>query len=131
MQYCSSIHNRSPGGTPHQTAGSRSGGRALRNIPARNAAKRTQIWVRPASRSGRGSILPPGADLWRAAPTAAPHSYAPEIGRASSRERVCQYVYISVVAVSLQKKNVNYKTHQTHFVEGTTQSTKVINICLN
>src|SRR3546814_13153269 len=27
-----------------------------------------------------------------------------EIGRASCRERVCQYVYISVVAVSLQKK---------------------------
>src|SRR3546814_19362733 len=28
----------------------------------------------------------------------------PEIGRASCRERVCQYVSISVVAVSLQKK---------------------------
>src|SRR3546814_5583697 len=55
MQYCSSIHNRSPGGTPHQTAGSRSGDRALWNIPARNAAKRTQIWVRPASRSGQRS----------------------------------------------------------------------------
>src|SRR3546814_20554218 len=27
-----------------------------------------------------------------------------EIGRASCRERVCQYVYISVVAVSLNKK---------------------------
>src|SRR3546814_18384912 len=27
-----------------------------------------------------------------------------EIGRASGRERVCQYVYISVVAVSLKKK---------------------------
>src|SRR3546814_12305548 len=27
-----------------------------------------------------------------------------EIGRASCRERVCQYVYISVVAVSLKKK---------------------------
>src|SRR3546814_11899472 len=27
-----------------------------------------------------------------------------EIGRASCRERVCQYVYISEVAVSLQKK---------------------------
>src|SRR3546814_13454634 len=27
-----------------------------------------------------------------------------EIGRASSRERVCQYGYISVVAVSLKKK---------------------------
>src|SRR3546814_14209872 len=30
--------------------------------------------------------------------------YGWEIGRASCRERVCQYVYISVVAVSLQKK---------------------------
>src|SRR3546814_11304803 len=28
----------------------------------------------------------------------------PEIGRASCRERVCQYVLISVVAVSLKKK---------------------------
>src|SRR3546814_15839014 len=31
---------------------------------------------------------------------------APEIGRASCRERVCQYVLISVVAVSLKKKNI-------------------------
>src|SRR3546814_20986936 len=31
-------------------------------------------------------------------------SDAEEIGRASCRERVCQYVSISVVAVSLQKK---------------------------
>src|SRR3546814_12722460 len=30
-----------------------------------------------------------------------------EIGRASCRERVCQYVSISVVAVSLKKKNKN------------------------
>src|SRR3546814_12200005 len=29
-----------------------------------------------------------------------------EIGRASCRERVCQYVVISVVAVSLQKKKL-------------------------
>src|SRR3546814_18828129 len=28
-----------------------------------------------------------------------------EIGRASCRDRVCQYVWISVVAVSLKKKN--------------------------
>src|SRR3546814_7185778 len=28
-----------------------------------------------------------------------------QIGRASSRERVCQYVWISVVAVALKKKN--------------------------
>src|SRR3546814_18701221 len=30
--------------------------------------------------------------------------YAKEIGRASCREIVCQYLYISVVAVSLKKK---------------------------
>src|SRR3546814_15448408 len=36
---------------------------------------------------------------WRAA------SLDPEIGRASCRERVCQYVSISVVAVSLKTKN--------------------------
>src|SRR3546814_15803436 len=33
-----------------------------------------------------------------------PHSLADEIGRASWRERVCQYVEISLVAVSLKKK---------------------------
>src|SRR3546814_14805216 len=32
------------------------------------------------------------------------HALTPEIGRASCRERVCQYVYISVVAVSFKKK---------------------------
>src|SRR3546814_19463451 len=31
-----------------------------------------------------------------------------QIGRASCRERVCQYVYISVVAVSLKKKQQIY-----------------------
>src|SRR3546814_17073900 len=37
-----------------------------------------------------------------------------QIGRASCRERVCQYVEISVVAVSLQKKQ-KYKTiHHCH-----------------
>src|SRR3546814_19705202 len=38
----------------------------------------------------------------------------PEIGRASCRERVCQYVYISVVAVSLKKKQIlNKHTYNT------------------
>src|SRR3546814_16754686 len=36
-------------------------------------------------------------------------SLATEIGRASCRERVCQYVWISVVAVSLKKKTINLK----------------------
>src|SRR3546814_17294974 len=34
-----------------------------------------------------------------------PAQNGPEIGRASWRERVCQYVKISVEAVSLKKKN--------------------------
>src|SRR3546814_18505008 len=40
--------------------------------------------------------------------------YVPrEIGRASCRERGCQYVWISVVAVSLKKKELLvYHTHQ-------------------
>src|SRR3546814_12186120 len=33
------------------------------------------------------------------------YGFFAEIGRASGRERVCQYVEISVVAVSLKKKN--------------------------
>src|SRR3546814_18260216 len=45
-------------------------------------------------RRGRGGRPAPAAVL-----------AAGESGRASCRERVCQYVYISVVAVSLQKKN--------------------------
>src|SRR3546814_12726964 len=36
---------------------------------------------------------------------AQPHQLGDEIGRASCRERVCQYVSISVVAVSLKKTN--------------------------
>src|SRR3546814_16973705 len=38
---------------------------------------------------------------------AAPGLCGAEIGRASCRERVCQYVFVSVVAVSLQKKKTN------------------------
>src|SRR3546814_14689994 len=38
---------------------------------------------------------------------------ANKIGRASCRERVCQYVYISVVAGSLKKKT-KYRTKRVH-----------------
>src|SRR3546814_10979808 len=38
------------------------------------------------------------------APTTASSDTSAKIGRASCRERVCQYVVISVVAVSLKKK---------------------------
>src|SRR3546814_16626074 len=33
---------------------------------------------------------------------------AREIGRASCRERVCQYVYISLVSVTLKQKHITY-----------------------
>src|SRR3546814_11881950 len=38
-----------------------------------------------------------------------------EIGRASCRERVCQYVSISVVGVSLKKQKHTYKTTTTQY----------------
>src|SRR3546814_13716406 len=37
-----------------------------------------------------------------------------QIGRASCRERVCQYVSISVVAVTLKKTIVNYEVPTRH-----------------
>src|SRR3546814_14893696 len=53
---------------------------------------------------GRGPFLQPGhlADIVEQVQRLA-HQH--EIGRASCRERVCQYVYTSVVAVSLKNKN--------------------------
>src|SRR3546814_21144280 len=43
-----------------------------------------------------------------------PHFERPEIGRASCRESVCQYVSISVVAVDLKKKTFyNIKSNNT------------------
>src|SRR3546814_19107307 len=52
-----------------------------------------------------------------------------QIGRASCRERVCQYVKITVVAVSLKKKNQrlisNDKNKRKHIIQ--TQGLKVQN----
>src|SRR3546814_18783103 len=47
------------------------------------------------------------ADLERGHPR--PRVFLTKIGRASCRERVCQYVLISVVAVALTKKHMTYK----------------------
>src|SRR3546814_15323930 len=41
---------------------------------------------------------------------------SPQIGRAPCRERVCQYVWISVVAVSLKKKIKNKNNHMTKII---------------
>src|SRR3546814_13686278 len=41
----------------------------------------------------------------------AQHRHGKETGRASCRERACQYVQISMVAVSLTKKHQQHYTH--------------------
>src|SRR3546814_16723528 len=41
-----------------------------------------------------------------------PQQFADKIGRASCRERVCQYVEISVVAVSFKKKTKKHTTNE-------------------
>src|SRR3546814_16871850 len=45
-----------------------------------------------------------------------------EIGRASCRERVCQYVSISVVAVSLKKQNKNVTSVKIKRIENTSKN---------
>src|SRR3546814_15273503 len=54
----------------------------------------------------RPEEAPVGAAVVAALHAELEHRLAP-IGRASCRERVCQYVYISLGAVSLKKKTIN------------------------
>src|SRR3546814_12314734 len=65
--------------------------------------ERLALW-----KNGRHRIVEGSCDRIAVQPPArlrlAPAEGDIEIGRASGRERVCQYVYISVVAVSLNKK---------------------------
>src|SRR3546814_15958049 len=62
-----------------------------------------QCWIVDAAATGVWSGAENAIAIWTAGGWrfAAPRV---EIGRASCRERVCQYVYISVVAVSLKNK---------------------------
>src|SRR3546814_17897021 len=53
------------------------------------------------------NLTPDAAELEATDATELRWSYAPEIGRASCRERVCQYVYISVDAGSLKNKTIH------------------------
>src|SRR3546814_20845759 len=63
---------------------------------------------------GRAVLRRAASEGWRPRSAARPASAhaairprrRPEIGRASCRERVCQYVSISVVDVSLKKKTI-------------------------
>src|SRR3546814_15787944 len=69
-------------------------------------AGRSVVYVYPLT----GRPARPTPEGWEAIPGArgcTPQSCAFQIGRASCRERVCQYESISVVAVSLKKKNAN------------------------
>src|SRR3546814_19421596 len=71
-----------------------------------------QIFVQPAVENRLDRPGPPGAAERGGHPSRLrPFAIAalaslqmPQIGRASGRERVCQYVYISVVAGSIKKK---------------------------
>src|SRR3546814_13500184 len=81
----------------------------------------TTIGVSALGRMWRASRRPKPAPSPRAAST---YSFSLiEIGRASCRERVCQYVSISVVAVSLKKKiNNRYTTQPSSFEQSTEQN---------
>src|SRR3546814_11939936 len=80
-------------------------------LPLKHPEAFRRLGIRPA----KGFLLygPPGTGKTLLAKAAARESDAnfiaiksyDQIGRASCRERVCQYVYVSVVAVSLKKKN--------------------------
>ena len=66
---------------------------ALASVPcARGAGMATNRWVRAAGKDARASV----AENWSLGPGAivsvTAKGFAPEIGRASCRERVCQYV---------------------------------------
>src|SRR3546814_19181802 len=62
-----------------------------------------------ADKFGRRPILMIDVTLFSIFSFASAFAHSLEIGRASCRERVCQSVSISVVAVSLQKKNQDIK----------------------
>src|SRR3546814_19310095 len=72
----------------------------------RYAVKAAQAFAR-ANRIDRVVIDSPAARLGIVT-TGKSYLDVLQIGRASCRERVCQYVYISVVAVSLKKKRYRH-----------------------
>src|SRR3546814_16296801 len=83
-----------------------------RLLPPAAATRRVPCWRRACRRAPRA----PSASARRRAGPAGPSSAPPrlpdrdQIGRASCRDRVCQYVSISVVAVSLKKKNQKHNS---------------------
>src|SRR3546814_12945327 len=80
-----------------------------------------RAWHGPRGRDARGCAGRADRHMGRAAACRSEktriiltHTNAEEIGRASCRERVCQYVSISVVAVSLNKKQSHKQNKPWH-----------------
>src|SRR3546814_16013251 len=67
--------------------------------------------LEPVATRQRARIADNGGGRHRAAQAHLQRHHGAQIGRASCRERVCQYVWISVVAVSLKQN-----TTQTHTI---------------
>src|SRR3546814_16507310 len=108
VQTCALPISRSP------TGGRRTRARWHRGT-TRAASRRAHL---PRSRPlPRGSARPPTHRPPR--PPATPGRPAPEIGRASCRERACLHVYISVVTTSLNTNShslsTTHTTPHTHF----------------
>src|SRR3546814_14509658 len=85
--------NRRPGHARDERA-VRSDCRGIRHLDRRRVGRHTMDSSRPWLSS----------TPWLALVRFSWHADLPQIGRASCRERVCKYVYISVVAVPLKKK---------------------------
>src|SRR3546814_11676455 len=82
--------------------------------PRCGASNRSKIERSPARDSGRGHPLRPERGTARDRASSAVVFGGRELGRASCRERVCQYVSIPVVAVSLKKKPHSPSIRPTH-----------------
>src|SRR3546814_18124018 len=95
-----------PGGAQHRRASAALRGEDERGHPARSstslmtAAAVSSIERRVTSITGQ----PLSANIRRAKAISAMHRSSSKIGRASCRERVCQYVVISVVAGYFKQK---------------------------
>src|SRR3546814_14850602 len=83
-------------------------------VPAWATAGLPLLGSKTAMISRRPAIAPIGKPPPMILPKAVMSGSSPrwEVGRASWRERVCQYVEISVVAVTLKKKNEQYSSIQ-------------------
>src|SRR3546814_17681390 len=93
--------------------------RAIAGVPARAIEKQILAGLKSEHRQ-RGKVV---------APRFAAEQDREKIGRASCRERVCQYVEIEVVGVSLKKKTQPQYTHK-NTITRNLKPTHIINITI-